>query len=71
MTKKNVETDWQCPSCNADTNSRVKDCCDYCLLTLFSGIHSPELDTAFSKYNSVSDWAFDKNDYSEEEEDEI
>lgn len=60
-----VEADWQCPSCGAGTDAKAKDCCDYCILTIFSEKHSPDLDTAFSKYNSVSDWEADETDYTE------
>lgn len=54
-----------CPDCGATELSKVTECCDYCLLTLFSGTHSPELNTAFEKYNSIADWTNDPTDYNE------
>lgn len=56
---------WECGSCGADQDSKAYDCCDNCLLTFYAGKHSPDLDTAFSKYEAVSDWVNDQTDYEE------
>ena len=66
-----IAKDYQCPACGATRFSKVLDCCDYCLLTLFSGEHSPELNTAFEKYNSVADWTNDPTDYNDEDDNNI
>lgn len=64
---KTLERDWYCPSCGANQNARATDCCDYCILSIFSGYHSPDLGTAFSKYTTIQAWVDDPTDYSEEE----
>jgi NMD protein affecting ribosome stability and mRNA decay len=62
-----IKPDWACPSCGATADSKTIDCCDACILTLFSGVHSPDLNTAFEKYNSTHDWVDDSFDYEEED----
>jgi len=62
-----LKRDWVCPMCGANQNARATDCCDYCILSIFSGYHSPDLATAFYKYNTISDWTNDPVNYSEEQ----
>ncbi len=57
---------WSCESCGADASARAKDCCDACILTIFSGVHSLELEEAFASYSSVSDWNADNCNYAPE-----
>lgn len=64
MTK--VSNNWQCPACGAGLGAKATDCCDYCILTVFSGEHRPELSEAFGKYNSVTDMVNDPTDYTDE-----
>ena len=62
-----LSADWVCPMCGMDKDAKATDCCDYCILSIFSGVHSPTLDYAFTKYTKVSDWVNDSTDYSEED----
>lgn len=64
---KKLEMDYACRDCGATVATPVSECCDWCLLTLYSGEHSPMLDLALHRYNSISDWINDTTDYSDEE----
>jgi hypothetical protein len=55
---------WTCESCGAGADAKAKDCCDYCILTIFSGYHALELNEAFENYNNTNDWNNDTCDYS-------
>jgi|688.fasta_scaffold960064_2 hypothetical protein len=67
---KPIKPDYECEDCGATTSTPVSECCDWCLLTLFSGEHSPMLDLALHRYKSVADWVKDETDYSPDEETE-
>ena len=60
-----VAKDWECPACGSGLEAKATDCCDYCILTIYSGKHSPELSVAFSKYSSTADYVNDPTDYEE------
>lgn len=63
-----VKPRWTCPSCGSGLNARAKDCCDTCILTIFTGEYSPELGVALAKYNSCADWNNDPTNYSDEDD---
>jgi hypothetical protein len=64
---KQASIDWTCSSCGSGLLAKATDCCDYCILTIYTGEHSPILGEAFAKYQSIEDWANDTTDYSDEE----
>lgn len=61
-----LASDWVCPACGVGVDAKATDCCDYCILTIFSGKHSPELSVAFSIYNSAIDWENDPTEYEDD-----
>lgn len=64
---KKLAEDYCCKDCGATQSTPVSECCDWCLLTLYSGEHSPMLDLALHRYKSLSDWVNDETDYSDED----
>ena len=48
--------DYECPSCGATKDSKVGECCDHCILTLFFEQHAPDLDTMLRNFNSINEW---------------
>ena len=67
---KKIKPDYECEACGANDRTPASECCDFCLLTLFSGEYSPHLNLALHKYRDVVEWAKDKTDYSPDEETE-
>jgi hypothetical protein len=48
--------DYECPSCGANKYSKVGECCDHCIITLFFEQHAPDIDTFLRNFNSIAEW---------------